>query len=347
MTLQYSTTIAVHCPSSVCNNGEQQHFGRSIHRRRQQQRLLRKKCGILPKYGYCPLVAYAIKPSLLPETDESEKSLDFSGCSARMVAGSKRVFRQPNTVGILGGASVRSTADFVNKLVEWSWTEAEESLPLLLCSDPQLKKELSQSSALVGIELQKRKSPDRANPAVAALREKIAFLESSGACCIVMPCHVSHVWYEELSQVCSVPFLHMGECVAQELKDANLKPIETGSNVKIGLLGTEATMRAGFYQEKLSNQGFEVVLPDKATMEHVVLPSLEAMHMKDIEGARILLRIALQVLLVRAVSVVVLASYDMRSLLTPDDPLLKKCLDPIDTLARATVKWSHSARTIT
>ncbi|OMO54284.1 Asp/Glu racemase [Corchorus capsularis] len=135
----------------------------------------------------------------------------------------------------------------------------------------------------------------------------------------------------------------MGECVARELKEAKLKPLEAGSPLRIGVLATVATLKAGFYQEKLQNEGFEVVLPDKATMEHTVIPAIDALNRKDMEGARNLLRIALQVLLVRAVNTVILASDDMRDLLPRDDPLLKKCIDPMDALARSTIKWAQQA----
>jgi len=84
------------------------------------------------------------------------------------------------------------------------------------------------------------------------------------------------------------------------------------------------------------------VLPDKATMEHTVIPSIEAMKRKDMEGARNLLRIALQVLLVQAVNVVMLGSDEMRDLLPGDDPLLKKCVDPMDALARSAIKWAEN-----
>ncbi|KAJ9692573.1 hypothetical protein PVL29_011564 [Vitis rotundifolia] len=73
--------------------------------------------------------------------------------------------------------------------------------------------------------------------------------------------------------------------------------------------------------------GFEVVVPDKATMEHTVIPVIESLNRKDREGARNLLRIPLQVLLVRAVNT---------------DPLLKKCIDPMDALARSTINWARS-----
>lgn len=85
------------------------------------------------------------------------------------------------------------------------------------------------------------------------------------------------------------------------------------------------------------------MLPDKATMEHTIIPAIEALDRNDMEGAQNLLRIALQVLLVRAVNTVILASEEMRDVLPEDDPLLKKCIDPMDALARSTIKWAQAA----
>ena len=88
------------------------------------------------------------------------------------------------------------------------------------------------------------------------------------------------------------------------------------------------------------------MLPDKATMEHTILPAIDAIDRKDIEGARNLLRIALHVLLVRAVNTVIIGSHDMRDILPPDDPLLKKCVDPIDALVRSTLRWVHPPQSL-
>ena len=89
-------------------------------------------------------------------------------------------------------------------------------------------------------------------------------------------------------------------------------------------------------------QGFEVVVPDEATMEHTVISAIESLNRKDMEVARNLLRIAMQVLLARAVNTVILASDDMRDLLPRDDPLLRKCIDLMDVLARSTINWARS-----
>ncbi|XP_058074532.1 uncharacterized protein LOC131223223 [Magnolia sinica] len=261
---------------------------------------------------------------------------------------SASVLKQANTIGIIGGASADSTLNFLKKLVGWSSKYGEQNLPFLVCSDPVLNKELSSREKLSFPYLNSRNARHQSDHTaiVENLRRKRAFLEQSGARCIVMPCHISHSWHGEISEGCSIPFLHVGECIANELKEANLKPVEAGSSVRIGVLATDATLAAGFYQEKLQNEGFEVLLPDKATMEHTVIPAIEALNRKDIEGATNLLRIALQVLLVRAVNTVILASDDMRNLLPQDDPLLKKCINPMDALARSTIKWAQSTEKV-
>ncbi|XP_007215724.2 uncharacterized protein LOC18781830 isoform X1 [Prunus persica] len=280
-------------------------------------------------------VGLALSPSpVLLHTDGSGKFQEYKKGSGS------------NTVGIIGGLSVNSTLNFLRNLVNWSSRDGESCPPFVLCSDPALNKELLLIERPSFPYVSRKNEGTELDPTliVENLRSKRIYLENSGSRCIVMPCHISHSWHDQISEGCSVPFLHMGECVAKELKEAKLKPLEAGSPLQIGVLATYATLKAGFYQEKLRNEGFEVVLPDKATMEHTVIPAFEALNRKDTEGAQNLLRIAVQVLLVRAANAVILASDDLRDLLPPDDPLLKKCIDPMNALAWSTIKWVQSAK---
>ncbi|KAI6681708.1 hypothetical protein NL676_035589 [Syzygium grande] len=84
------------------------------------------------------------------------------------------------------------------------------------------------------------------------------------------------------------------------------------------------------------------MLPDKATVDHIYIPAIEALHGKDIEGVRKLLKIAIQLLLVRAANTVALTSDEMQGVLPCDDPLLKKSIDPMDALARLAIEWAKS-----
>lgn len=92
-------------------------------------------------------------------------------------------------------------------------------------------------------------------------------------------------------------------------------------------------------------QGFEVVFLDKATVEHTMIPALETLNRKDSEGAQNLFKIALQVLLMRAVNRVVLASDHLEQLLPPSDPLWRKCIDPMDSLARLSLEHARCPET--
>lgn len=162
----------------------------------------------------------------------------------------KSLFNEVDVVGILGGVSLSSTLTFLEKLVYWSArdSEAGQHLPFVLCNDPGLSKEIlcNNVASLGSVE----------NGAmVENLRRKRAFLERAGARCVVMPCHVSRGWYVEICKGCSAPFLHFGECVAREIKEANFKPIEAGSScVRIGVIASDGVLSTEIYQENLQSQ---------------------------------------------------------------------------------------------
>lgn len=200
---------------------------------------------------------FGVKASILLPTDDNgnlPESKSFkSPTSSRTTTDS--LLSHANTVGIIGGISAASTVRFMKKLVGWSLKDGEETLPFIACNDPVLNRELSshERGSFPFLSLKNVHALSDHTLIVENLRCKRSFLERSGARCIIMPCHISHSWHADISEGCSVPFLHMGECVAKELKEANLKPIVAGSSVRIGVLAADATLSAGFYQEKLQN----------------------------------------------------------------------------------------------
>ncbi|WVZ11202.1 hypothetical protein V8G54_015732 [Vigna mungo] len=256
------------------------------------------------------------------------------GSSLMRCESSGSLISQPNTVGVIGGVSVLSTLIFLEKLACWGSRNGRECPPFVVSSDSVLSKVLSFRGPLPSARSRIDRIKLNQDLVIENLRCKRNFLQQSGAQGLAMPCHLSHAWHSEISEDSSLPFLHVGDCVAMELKNAKLKPMHAAYTVRIGLLTTDSAFVASYYQEKLQSQGFEVVLLDKATEEHVLVPAMEALYRKDIEGARNLLRIAIHVLLVRAVNLVLLASDDLLGVLPHNDPLLRKCIDPMDALAR-------------
>lgn len=249
---------------------------------------------------------------------------------------------QQNTVGVIGGVSVLSTLVFLEKLACWSSRNGKECPPFVVCSDPVLSKALSLRGSFPSTRTRIDHIELNQELMIQNLRHKMNVLQQSGARGLALPCHLSHAWHKEISKDSSLPFLHVGDCVAMELKNAKMKPIHATSTVRIGLLTTDSSFVVCYYKEKLQSQGFEVVLLDKATEEHILVPAVDALQRKDIEGARNLLRIAIHVLLVRGVNVVILASDDLLGILPHNDPLLKKCIDPMDALARSIINWAET-----
>ncbi|XP_019184554.1 PREDICTED: uncharacterized protein LOC109179499 [Ipomoea nil] len=298
------------------------------------------------KFNYSPIHrginAYKKRADLITKVKtkppSSSPSVLQSRCKSPDSSWLMMAHQQENTIGIIGGLSAMATLTFLEKLEFWSSRNAEKHhVPFIVCSDPAI---IRKNNNNIGLQQQM---------IAENLLQKRLFLEESGAGCIVMPCHMSHLWYPHVSRGCSVPFLDVSECVARELKEANLKPVEGGrSNVRIGVLAAaDSPLLATFYHQKLHSQGLECILADKPTREHMVIPMMEALKQKDMEGARNLLRIAVQVLLVRGVNLVILAADEFQGLLPCDDPLLNKCIDPMDALARSAIKWAlHKSKPI-
>ncbi|CAK8563378.1 unnamed protein product [Lathyrus sativus] len=249
---------------------------------------------------------------------------------------------QQNTIGVIGGVSVLSTLVFLEKLACWSSRNGKQCPPFVVCSDPVLNKALSLHGSFPSTRNRMDRIKLNQELMIQNLRHKRNILHQSGARGLALPCHLSHAWHSEISQDSSLPFLHVGDCVAMELKNAKMKPIHAANAVRIGLLATDSSFVVCYYKDKLQSQGFEVVLLDKETEEHILIPAVEALQRKDIEGARNLLRIAIHVLLVRGVNVVILASDDLLGILPHNDPILRKCIDPMDALARSIINWAET-----
>lgn len=198
-------------------------------------------------------VRVALPLSIVLQTYQNEGLPDITKSSGldAISRGSGFLLNQQG-VGIIGGVSVDSTLSFVRKLVKLSSDDEQVGLPFVLCSDPMLNQELlhHERSSFSRTEYLKLDHM----PIVENLRSKRVFLERSRACCIAIPCHISHFWHDEISKGCSVPVLHMAECVARELKEANLRPLEAGSPLRIGVLSTSTTLLSGIYQDKLHNE---------------------------------------------------------------------------------------------
>ncbi|MDX8430448.1 MAG: aspartate/glutamate racemase family protein [Candidatus Algichlamydia australiensis] len=148
------------------------------------------------------------------------------------------------TIGLIGGASWESTAlyyQLINQKVG-KQLGGLNSAKLLLYSinyDPIISLELENNWEEIGIQLG------------TAARS----LEEAGADFIALSCNTLHKVAPQITDSLSVPFLHIAESAGKALRSRGVK--------RVGLLGTEFTMKDGFYSSNLEeNFGLEVLTPN-------------------------------------------------------------------------------------
>ena len=85
-----------------------------------------------------------------------------------------------------------------------------------------------------------------------------------------------HIAADRISRCISVPFLHLADATALEIKDRKLSTI--------GLLGTKYTLDLPFYKDRLLNHGISVIVPeepDKELINSVIYDELVHAEVKD------------------------------------------------------------------
>jgi aspartate racemase len=227
-------------------------------------------------------------------------------------------------IGVLGGMGPAATVDFLAKLIRLTPAERDQDhVPVVVLSEPRV--------------------PDRVGPIMEgrgaspldALRRGIRTLEQAGAACIAIPCHTAHFWYDQMVASAHVPILHIADAVLADLARQGI------TDGPVGLLATAATLRAGFYQERLGTAGYVCAVPAADVMATCVLPAIALVKQDRAGDAAPLLARAIDHLTMRGVRTVLLACTELPlALAAASDP--PACLDATEALARASIAWHRA-----
>ena len=93
------------------------------------------------------------------------------------------------------------------------------------------------------------------------LSDVASTLEKAGAEVIILCTNTMHKVTPQILDAINIPFIHIAEATAQELKTKNI--------TKVALLGTKYTMTQDFYKSKLENQHIEVLIPNNDEIEYI------------------------------------------------------------------------------
>nr|WP_037487552.1 aspartate/glutamate racemase family protein [Snodgrassella alvi] len=148
------------------------------------------------------------------------------------------------TIGLIGGMSWESSAEYYRLINE----EVRNRL-----GSTHSAKSLMWSMDFAEIETLQHEGNWQ------ALSEKMCqaavSLERGGADFIVICTNTMHKLAEQVQACLNIPLLHIADATAKEITSKNIK--------KVGLLGTEFTMKQDFYKGRLADKfGLEVFIPN-------------------------------------------------------------------------------------
>ncbi|MFE2158923.1 aspartate/glutamate racemase family protein [Streptomyces lydicus] len=154
------------------------------------------------------------------------------------------------TIGLLGGMSWESTAEYYRLLNELT-RERLGGLHSARC-------------VLYSVdfaEIERLQAEGRWEQAAEVLAEAARALESAGVDMLLLCTNTMHKVADEVADAVSVPLLHLADTTAEAVRARGLR--------RVGLLGTAFTMEQDFYRGRLERHGLTVLVPDAAARSTV------------------------------------------------------------------------------
>jgi aspartate racemase len=196
-------------------------------------------------------------------------------------------------LGVLGGMGPAASAEFINRLIAQTPASCDqEHIPFVLWSDPRVP---DRSTSL--------RNGD--NLPLSWLLEGIQGLKNAGCNCIVIPCNTAHFWFDEMKRLASwnSKIIHIVDSVADALRDVKV------TNSTIGIIGTQATIELGLYQNRLTD--WDCIVPSIEEMNNIVQPAIDLIKAGDMVVSHNMLMSVVDSLINRGASAVVLGCTEL------------------------------------
>ncbi len=232
----------------------------------------------------------------------------------------------PPLLGVLGGMGPLAAADFLAKLVaETPATRDQDHIPYIAYGVPQIP---NRPAAI----LHKGDSP------LPHMLRGITTLKQAGATAIAIACNSAHYWYDDLVHQGGLPILHIADAVCDMLAE---RGITSGT---VGMIGTDGTIAAGFFQQRFSASGLECLLTTPADQQQFVRPAIAAVKANELGIANKLIIRAVEKLLENGAQAVVLACTETPVAIDyKTSKVTPHCIDATRALAQACVAWHRRA----
>jgi len=160
-------------------------------------------------------------------------------------------------------------------------------------------------------------------------------LKRAGAQTVAIACNTAHYWYDELVEQGGLPILHIA--------DATCAALATSSVQRVGLMATDGTIAAGFYQSRLRAHGIECLLCGADDQRTLVLPAIECVKRTDLGRAHALATQAARHLVDRGAQAIIMGCTEIPLAMEYQaSDISAHCVDATRALARACVRWWHN-----
>lgn len=160
--------------------------------------------------------------------------------------------QKTKTAGVLGGMGPYATIDFMAKVISLTPADSDQDHARMLVNHNP-------------------KVPDRqidTDEQRLAVRETLAemalLLEAAGADFLVMPCNTAHAFNDLAVEKISIPFVNIVTETVAAIRD--LEP----EAMSVGVLATDACLKANLYQSAIHDAGLSVQLPSHREQEAVM-----------------------------------------------------------------------------
>lgn len=147
------------------------------------------------------------------------------------------------TIGLIGGMSFESTADYyksINRMINQHYGGHTSAKIVLFSVD-------------FG-EIERCQSEGKWKESAQILMDAAVKLESIGADMIALCTNTMHIIADDIQSALFVPFVHIADVTARKIRSKNI--------TKVGLMATRYTMEMGFYVDRLKRFGLDVVIPN-------------------------------------------------------------------------------------
>ena len=220
-------------------------------------------------------------------------------------------------LGVIGGMGPEASSYFYSEVIRHTKAERDQDhLDLVLIS------QASMPDRTEAIE-----TGDDAK-LLESMRVDLQALEAFGCAHVAITCNTSHYFYDKIQAFTKVPIIHMP-------REAVREAVEGRSAKRVGIMGTDGTVRTGIYSHECEAAGVEWVVPSperQTDVMSIIYDDVKAGRPADMHKFDRVMREFIRL----DCDAVILACTEL-SVVKRDHEVPDLCIDAMDTLIRESI----------